>query len=137
MNKIGIDGQVMFRWQAAVSFSLATGAFTNTLTVRAKPGYKDDYTDYCYNSPTGYDGNLGCGPDNGNRRVSAYTTFDWQTKYDINKVFAVTAGIRNLFDRNPPFTINDQAGTSNARGYDGRYADPLGRTFYASASYKF
>lgn len=137
LNKIGIDGQVMFRWQAAVSFSLETGSFTNTLTVRAKPGYKDDYTDYCYNSATGYDGDLGCSPDDGNRRVSAYTTFDWQTKYDVNKVFAVTAGIRNLFDRNPPFTINDQAGTSNARGYDGRYADPLGRTFYASASYKF
>ena len=137
VNKVGLDGQVTFRWQADVAFSLQTGGFTNTLVVRAKPGYKDDYTDYCYNSPTGYDSDGTCGPNNGNRRVSSYTTFDWQTRYDFDKSFSLTGGIRNLFDRNPPFTINDQANTSNARGFDGRYTDPLGRTFYASGTYKF
>jgi len=67
----------------------------------------------------------------------AFVTFDWQTKVDVSKGLSVTGGIRNLFDCNPPFTINDQAGTSNARGYDARYASPLGRTFYASLGYKF
>ena len=70
------------------------------------------------------------------RRVSSYTTFDWQTMAQLSKQFALTAGIKNLADIDPPFTIRN-AGGGNQSGYDGRYADPLGRTFYVNASYKF
>ena len=66
-----------------------------------------------------------------------YNTFDWQSRYAVTKDFAVTAGIRNLFDTKPPFTAQDEAPTGNARGYDGRYTDPTGRAFYLAGSYKF
>jgi iron complex outermembrane receptor protein len=69
--------------------------------------------------------------------VSSYATFDFQEKYDVSKALSVTAGIKNVFNRNPPFSLIDQSGTGNARGYDGRYTNALGRTFAATASYKF
>jgi len=137
MNKVGTDGQVTFRYQINASTSLEQGAFTHTVSFNFKPGYKDDYSDYCWNSSTGYDSSLSCDADSANRRVSSYTTFDFQEKYDVSKALTVTAGIKNLFDRNPPFSLIDQSGTGNARGYDGRYTNPLGRTFAASATYRF
>jgi len=130
MSKVGTDGKVTFRYQIDASTSLEHGAFTSTVGFHFKPGYKDDYSDYCYVDTT-------CTADSPNRRVSAYALFDFQERYQVTKAFAVTAGIKNVFDRNPPFSLIDQSGTGNARGYDGRYTNPLGRTFAASASYKF
>jgi iron complex outermembrane receptor protein len=137
MSKVGVDGQVTFRYQLNAAVTLQRGAFEYTTGFNFKPGYKDDTTDYCYNSPTGYDGDLNCTADSPNRRVSSYTTFDFQTKYDVTKALSVTGGIKNVFDRNPPFSLNDQSGTGNARGFDGRYTNPLGRTFYLTGAYSF
>jgi iron complex outermembrane receptor protein len=69
--------------------------------------------------------------------VSRYYLVDWQTKYDYSKSMIWTLGIKNLLNHNPPLTLQDQGGTGNARGFDGRYTDPLGRTFQVAASYKF
>ena len=138
MNKVGDDGQVTFRYQLNASTSLQQGKFTHTVTFNFKPGYKDDYTDYCFNSATGFDGDSStCSADSGNRRVSSYATFDFQEKYDVSKAFSFTAGIRNVFNRNPPFSLIDQLEVGNPRGYDSRYTNALGRTFAAAASYKF
>ena len=138
MNKVGEDGKVTFRYQLNASTSLQQGKFTHTVAFNFKPGYKDDYSDYCYDTTSGFSGDSSnCSADSANRRVSSYATFDFQEKYDATKALSFTAGIKNLFDRNPPFSLIDQSGTGNARGYDGRYASPLGRTFTATASYKF
>jgi iron complex outermembrane receptor protein len=138
MGKVGSDGQVTFRYQLNASVSLQRGAFEYTVGANFKPGYKDDTTDYCYDTAAGFSGDSdNCSPDSANRRVSSYATFDFQTKYDVSKKLSLTGGIKNVFDRNPPFTLNDQAGTGNARGYDGRYTSPLGRTFYLAGNYSF
>lgn len=136
MSKIGPDGEVTFRWLANLSATLETGAFAHTLTANFKPGYMDDTSSYCRTDAAGDCLLTPSGTVQG-RYVSSYTVFDWQTRYDINKAFSVTAGIKNLFDKDPPFSLVDQAGTGNARGFDGRYSDPIGRQFYLTAAYKF
>jgi hypothetical protein len=40
----------------------------------------------------------------------------------------------NLFDTNPPFT--NQVSRFQARGYDDRFHNPLGRTFLLSVRYE-
>ena len=138
MSKVGSDGQVTFRYQLSTSVSLQRGAFEYTVGANFKPGYKDDTTDYCYDTAAGFSGDSdNCTVDSANRRVSSYATFDFQTKWDASKALSLTGGIKNVFDRNPPFTLNDQSGTGNARGYDGRYASALGRTFYIGGNYTF
>ena len=81
------------------------------------------------------DGTLGDYVDH-ERRVKAYTILDWQTKWKFNPHLTLTGGIKNLLDRDPPFS-QKIAGGGNYSGYDGRYADPLGRQFYLVGSYKF
>ena len=50
------------------------------------------------------------------------------------KGFGVTIGVRNLADRNPPLSY--QTNTFQA-GYDPRYTDPIGRTYYVRGTYSF
>ena len=139
LGGIGPDTQVTFRWLANVSMSLESGAFTNTFNVSLKPGYKDAESTTNSGSEVrvvNANGSIG-GRVAVDRRVSSFHFVDWQGKYSINKGLSLTLGIKNLFDRAPPFTIQNLDGTGNMRGYDARYADPLGRQFYFGGNYKF
>ena len=139
LGGIGPDTEVTFRWLANLSFSLQTDAFTNTVNVSLKPGYQDAPSTTSSGSEVrlvNANGSIG-GRVAIDRRVSSFSILDWQGKYQFTKEVAFTLGIKNLFDKKPPFTIQNLDGTGNMRGYDARYADPLGRQFYASAAYKF
>jgi iron complex outermembrane receptor protein len=136
MSKIGSDGLVTFRWQANLSMSLESGSFTHTLTGNFKPGYMDDTLDYCRTDANG-DCLLTRFGDVQGRYVHSYSLYDWQTRYAFNKDLGLTVGVKNVFNESPPFSVIDQSGTGNARGFDGRYTDPIGRQFYVGASYKF
>jgi iron complex outermembrane recepter protein len=136
MAKIGSDGLVTFRWQANLSMSLESGSFTHTLTGNFKPGYMDDTLDYCRTDANG-DCLLTRFGDAQGRYVHSYSLYDWQTRYAFNKDLGLTVGVKNVFNESPPFSVIDQSGTGNARGFDGRYTDPIGRQFYVGASYRF
>jgi len=136
LGRFGPDNGVVFRVQSNLSLSLTNGKLTNTLTAHYKSGYHDqsypvDTAVFAVNP----DGSVGDSVAFGGLWTPSYTTVDWQGKYDFGK-FALTAGIKNLFDRDPPFTLQN-AGGGNQIGYDGRYADPAGRSFYITGNYKF
>ncbi|MES2151503.1 MAG: TonB-dependent receptor [Pseudomonadota bacterium] len=111
--------------------------FTHALTMN----YHSSYHDQVVTADDGVvvavnpDGSLGDYVDL-KRDVKSYTVLDWQTKVKFNKNFTVTAGIKNLMNVEPPFSARF-AGGGNQLGYDGRYADPLGRQFYMVGNYKF
>ena len=52
----------------------------------------------------------------------------------MKKGFGVTAGVGNMSDRHSPLSY--QSETFQA-GYDPRYSDPIGGTFYVRATYSF
>jgi iron complex outermembrane recepter protein len=72
------------------------------------------------------------------KRVSEYQLFHFYGSYTglIDKNFKLTFGIRNILDKDPPYS---NAGGQNyfQAGYDPGYADPRGRTFVLSGTYKF
>ena len=54
--------------------------------------------------------------------------------YAMVKGVSLTLGVRNLVDSKAPFTNQTQLFQT---GYDPRYADPIGRTFYGRVTYSF
>ncbi|MYN17954.1 TonB-dependent receptor [Rugamonas sp. FT107W] len=129
---------VVFRVISKVVFSLKTSdKMTNSLTLNYRSGYHDkifsaaDAAVRVVNA----DGSIG-GTAAMERDVKSYTTLDYQIKANYIKNLTLTAGIKNLLDQDPPFSVRNSGG-GNQVGYDGRYADPLGRTFYLTAAYKF
>ena len=70
--------------------------------------------------------------------VGEYQLFHLYASYTglMKEQLRITLGIRNLFNTRPPYS---NAGGQNyfQGGYDPGYADPRGRTFLLSATYKF
>jgi iron complex outermembrane receptor protein len=70
----------------------------------------------------------------GSRDVASYNTWDAQVTWKGIKNLDLGLGVKNLLDQDPPSsrtTLNFQT------GYDAQFTNPLGRTFYARARYKF
>ena len=138
LDQLGPDGKVTFQWIAAVTASLETGSFTHTLNGYFRPGYKDALGSVQLRNPDGtIGGDVADDDPVFERRVGSWNTFDWLTRWDASKTLALTIGLRNIFDKKPPFTAQDEVATGNARGFDGRYTDPVGRALYLAANYKF
>ena len=70
----------------------------------------------------------------GARDVGSYTLWDISGTYTGFKNWTLQFGVRNLFDRDPPFT---RQGATFQVGYDPSYADPVGRFFWGSVKYSF
>ncbi|KQZ53472.1 hypothetical protein ASD92_10655 [Massilia sp. Root1485] len=103
----------VFRWQSTNNVVWNRDAWSAGLTARYKSGYIDQ-------DPTNH--------------VASYTTFDLFGAWQQKKGLGLTVGVRNLLDKDPPLSYQDY--TFQA-GYDPRYTDPLGRTFYARVNYTF
>ena len=116
-NNVGVyadsSSQVVFRWQHNATVNWTQGPFAVGLAGHYKSGYLDE---------------------GGGRKVSNYATFDLYGSYQMPKGFGLTVGVRNVFDRDPPFSLNDN--TFQA-GYDPRYTDPTGRAYYVQGTYSF
>ena len=129
---------VTFRVISRLALSLrSSDQMLNTLTTTYHSGYHDQpiTADDSALRPVNADGTYGA-PIGLDRDVKQYTTVDYQLKYTPNKQLTLTGGIKNLLDKDPPLSIRN-AGGGNQIGYDGRYTDPLGRTFYLTVGYKF
>jgi iron complex outermembrane receptor protein len=67
--------------------------------------------------------------------VGDYSIVDVSFAYTGVKNLTLALGVLNLFDEDPPFT--NQTGRFQARGYDDRFHNPLGRSYQLSAKYDF
>jgi iron complex outermembrane receptor protein len=127
-------GSVTFRNRGNWANTLKTGNWAHTLTLNFRSGYQDQSTtvDVLDNA-----GNV-TGSEDIRRHVGYFSTWDWQTTWNPVHSWSLTAGVLNLFDRNPPFVPSiSGANRGQQFGYDDRYYDARGRTMYLNASYKF
>jgi len=66
--------------------------------------------------------------------VPSYALWNLSGTYTGFKGVTLTAGVKNLLDKEPPFS---NQGTLFQKGYDPRYTDPVGRSLYLRGSYSF
>ena len=111
------------RWKHQARFTYNEGPWSGTVTQSFTRGYKDEVP-------------VGTVPVGFNPDVKSYATFGVSATYTGIKNLSLTAGIKNLFDRDPPFTAHNLDFAAGA-GWDPRVADPRGRAFTFLASYKF
>jgi iron complex outermembrane receptor protein len=114
-QKVGVYSGTgpMFRWQNNLAVNWSSGEYGAGLSAHHKTGYVDQDPAF---------------------HVASYTTFDGYLSWAMKKGFGLTAGVRNMFDRNPPLSY--QTETFQA-GYDPRFSDPIGRTMYVRGTYSF
>jgi len=76
-------------------------------------------------------------PANLQTKVDDYSIFHLTTTYTGIKNVSITAGIKNIFDEDPPFAITYDSNTGAGSTWEPRVADPRGRSFTLMATYKF
>jgi iron complex outermembrane receptor protein len=113
VGRFTADNGVISRWKHYASVNWRKGPYGATLSQSFMLGYLDS---------------------SGKRRVASYEIYDVQGTWDAWRGLGVTLGVKNIFDRDPP--ASDQGQTFQV-GYDPRYTDPRGRTYYVGLKYAF
>ncbi|MRW91354.1 TonB-dependent receptor [Duganella sp. FT80W] len=120
VENVGVygDNGPVFRWKHNATLNWKKGVWSASFSNKFLSGYEDenDVAAAYYH------------------KVRAYSTYSTSASYTGIKNVDLTVGIKNLFDSAPPYT---NQGTTFQSGYDPRYTDPLGRTFFVKATYKF
>jgi iron complex outermembrane recepter protein len=112
------------RWRNTLSFTLDSGAWSSSLTVRTTAGMRDTNQE------------VGSTAYNGARDIGTHEEIDLGVQYTGVNNLTLNGYIKNLRDRAVPFS---QTGTLNqfgALGFPFIYS-PRGRFFQVSANYKF
>lgn len=120
LHNVGVygDNNPVFRWKHNAALSWRLGPWGATLSQSFKSGYTDqNQVDAQYKQDVG-----------------RYALWNFSGSYTGFKGLTLMAGVKNLFDKNPPFT---NQGTMFQKGYDPRYTDPVGRALYLRGSYSF
>ena len=72
-----------------------------------------------------------------NPRVKDYILYNAAVSYDVQDRVRLTAGVKNVFDTDPPFAITYDSNTGAGSSWEPRVADPRGRSFTLQAEVRF
>ena len=72
-----------------------------------------------------------------NPRVKPYIIYNATSSQRFTNRLTLTAGVKNLFDTDPPFAITYDSNTGSGSSWEPRVADPRGRSFTIQAEVKF
>jgi iron complex outermembrane receptor protein len=118
-------GDLGLRWKHSAFINYAVDDVTFSFSQIYRNGYKNNALPQSA-SRTDY-----------NERVKAYVTYNLSAAMDVNDKLRLTAGVRNVFDTDPPFAITYDSNTGSGSSWEPRVADPRGRSFTMSVEAKF
>ena len=116
------------RWKHTLGFSYSRGNWSHTLTQIHRDGYRDELP------PSVANGSFI--PTRWNPRVDGYTIYNYGLTWTGIKDFKVGFGIKNVSDKDPPFTVHQNDYAAGA-GWEPRIADPRGRAYTLLVEYNF
>jgi iron complex outermembrane receptor protein len=119
---------IPLKWKHTLGFNWSRGDWSHTLTQVYRHGYMDE-------KPTSVETGHYIPPE-WNPRVDRYITYNYSVRYTGFDRLELTFGIKNLLDRDPPFTAHKNDWASGA-GWEPRVADPRGRAYTLAVRYDF
>jgi iron complex outermembrane receptor protein len=122
-------GDLGLKWKHTAYASYKQGDWSALLQNIYRRGYQDQVLPGVASgrvTPSQYD-----------PKVDAYSIFHASATWSGIKNLTLTAGIKNLFDKDPPFAVTYDSNTGAGSSWEPRVADPRGRSFSLMANYKF
>jgi iron complex outermembrane receptor protein len=122
-------GDLGLDWKHNAYFSFSKGVWSATLSQIYRSGYTNQELPGVTAgivSPPGVD-----------RRVDSYITYNAALTWRGIDGLSVTAGIKNLLNKDPPFAITYDSNTGAGSSWEPRVADPRNRSFTLLAEYRF
>ena len=122
-------GDLGLEWKHNGYFNFSKGDWTATLSQLYRSGYRNQEL-------PGVTAGI-VSPPAVDRRVDSYITHNASVTWRGIEGLAVTAGIKNLFNEDPPFAITYDSNTGSGSSWEPRVADPRNRSFTLLAEYRF
>jgi iron complex outermembrane receptor protein len=122
-------GDLGLEWKHNGYFTFSKGDWTATLSQLYRSGYRNQEL-------PGVTAGI-VSPPAVDRRVDSYVTYNASLTWRGIEGLSVTAGIRNLFNEDPPFAITYDSNTGAGSTWEPRVADPRNRSFTLLAEYRF
>jgi iron complex outermembrane recepter protein len=123
------SGDLGLRWKHTAAFTYRQGDWSTTLTQSYRSGYKDAVLPGVENGSVV--------PSQYNPKVKNYTLYNLSATYSGVKNMKFTGGIKNLFDKDPPFSAAYDSDTGAGSSWEPRVADPRLRSYTLLVSYDF
>lgn len=125
----GTYGELGIKYKATTNVSYRRGKWTATISEIYRSGYLDQPI-----------GNISSGylPPAYSPKVKPYNLYNLSVSYKgLIKNLTITAGIKNLFNTHPPFSLYYDTNSGAGSDWDPRVGDPRDRSFTLSGEYKF
>lgn len=119
------------RWKHTAFVSYTRGDWSGTL----RQQYSGKYAGYV--PPGMANGSFTASATQWDPIVKAYTLYHASVSYTGIKNLTLTAGVKNLFDKDPPYANSYDTNTGSGSSWEPRVADPRGRSFVLGLDYKF
>lgn len=121
-------GDLGIRWKHTATLTRTEGDWAATFQHVYRTGYQD------FVLPGVANGTVT--PANWNPRVAAYSILNASLAYGGIKNLTITAGIKNLLNEDPPFSVTYDTNTGAGSSWEPRVADPRGRSFTLRLEYR-
>lgn len=138
LGRYGTDQNVVFRTIAHLTNTFTHGDFAHNAVLRYRSGYDDRFVPAADNAVRqgAHSAGVPSGPGVPMQlTVPSYITVNYNAKYTGFDNFVLSAGINNMFDKQPPLSL--RGGQGHQTGYDHRYTDAFGRAFFVGVDYTF
>ncbi|WP_426174601.1 TonB-dependent receptor domain-containing protein [Massilia sp. TWR1-2-2] len=129
VGRFTFTGDLGLKWKHTANVTFKKGVWSAALYNVYRAGYKDQVLPGVANGLVK--------PSNYNPDVDAYSIFHASVSYTGIKNLTLTAGVKNIFDQDPPFAITYDSNTGAGSSWEPRVADPRGRSLNLFANYKF
>ncbi|MBX3737287.1 MAG: TonB-dependent receptor [Candidatus Didemnitutus sp.] len=124
------SSDIGLKWKYTAAVSYRKGKWTARLSQLYRAGYMD------YVPPGIANGAYLAKATEYNPKVGEYITYNASLTYRWSKDITIIAGIKNLLNEDPPFSIAYDTNTGAGSSWEPRVADPRGRSFTLSVEYK-
>ena len=129
IGRFTFSGDLGLRWKHTAYVTGKHGDWSSTVSQTYRRGYMDQVLP---GVATG-----AVSPPDWKARVDDYITYNLSATYSGIKNLTVTALVKNLFDKDPPFAITYDSNGGSGSSWEPRVADPRGRAFVLNVEYKF
>jgi iron complex outermembrane receptor protein len=129
INRFTRSSDIGLEWKHTASVGYRRG----TWSVLVNNLYRNAYTDAVL--PGVANGSVR--PPDWQPRVKPYSVYGLSVTYRGIKNVTVIAGVKNIFDEDPPFSATYDTNTGAGSSWEPRIADPRGRSYTLRVDYKF
>jgi iron complex outermembrane receptor protein len=131
-SEVGVftrSGDLGLTWKHNASLTYSQGPWSGTLTQLYRTGYDDAVLPGVANGTVR--------PPNWDPKVDDYWIHNVAVSYSGFKNLTIIGGVKNIFNEDPPFTAAYDSNTGAGSSWEPRVADPRGRSYTLTMTYKF